>query len=267
MKFSRLASFFGVSLIAVWVAAVVASGVGFNIFSRPTDFSNTGAFGDSFGPLGAIMAAFAAYAAFETLTEQRKEIARSKERESLEDARRELEDKRRIEGERNQAALDRRTMFESTFFNLLSYFRDIAKETDIGTGDDRKVSRDAFQKICSRLVHFNAVNQSLVMAWSGIINIYKNDLNHYFRFLYHIIKYVDQNDSVDKYFYVRLVRATLSEAELVLLFANCAVGEGKDKFKPLVEKYALLNNVSEHSRKNWKMEDYFTESAFQSNSQ
>lgn len=248
----------------LWITVVIVSGVGFSIFTRQVDFSNTGAFGDSFGPLGAIMAAFAAFAAFETLNEQRNEIARSKEREAIEDERREREDQRRIENERNQVELDRRTMFESTFFNLLSYFRDIARETDLGTGDDRKVSRDAFQKICSRMLNFHKANGNLYLAWDSTINYYKNDLNHYFRLLYHIIKYVDQQQSIDRYFYIRLVRATLSESEIILLFANCAVGEGREKFKPLVETYALLHNVSDLSREVWRMDEHFSIAAFQS---
>ena len=46
-----------------------------------------------------------------------------------------------------------------------------------------------------------------------------------------------------KKFYTNFVRAQLSSSELGLLFYNCLGGYGNEKFKPLVEKYALLKNM------------------------
>lgn len=70
-------------------------------------------------------------------------------------------------------------------------------------------------------------------------------LDHYFRHLYRIIKYIDKADSFlisddKKYEYTSIVRATLSQYELLLLFYN---GFSHPKFKVLIEKYALVNNI------------------------
>lgn len=46
-----------------------------------------------------------------------------------------------------------------------------------------------------------------------------------------------------RYEYASIVRATLSQYELVLLFYNCLSSNGKEKFKPLIEKYAIFNNL------------------------
>ncbi len=73
-----------------------------------------------------------------------------------------------------------------------------------------------------------------------------NILDHYFRHLYNIFKYIHQTDILtvkDKYRYTCLVRAQLSQFELVLLYYNCLTTNGKDKFKPLIETYAILNNL------------------------
>lgn len=75
--------------------------------------------------------------------------------------------------------------------------------------------------------------------------------DHYFRNMYRIVKYVDETKVFDKmdnpfekkYEYVAILRSTLSRYELVWLFYNCLSEYGKDKFKPLVEKYALLKNL------------------------
>ena len=70
-------------------------------------------------------------------------------------------------------------------------------------------------------------------------------LDHYFRHLYHIFKYISETGFTDKekYRYASIVRSNLSQYELVLLYYNCLSPNGLEKFKPLVEDYALLNNL------------------------
>ncbi len=83
------------------------------------------------------------------------------------------------------------------------------------------------------------------------INTYENDqdigvLDHYFRHLYRVIKYIDDSSTISenrKYEYTSIVRSGLSQYELIMLFYNCLSKHGKDKFKPLIEKYALFNNL------------------------
>lgn len=70
-------------------------------------------------------------------------------------------------------------------------------------------------------------------------------LDHYYRHLYRIFKYIDDADEniVDahkKYEYACIVRASLSQYELIMLFYN---GFSHQKFKKLIEKYAILNNL------------------------
>lgn len=62
----------------------------------------------------------------------------------------------------------------------------------------------------------------------------QSDLGHYFRNLYHLIKFIDKSTSNEKNFYAHLVRAQLSSHELLLLFYNCLSPYGIEKFKPLV---------------------------------
>lgn len=72
--------------------------------------------------------------------------------------------------------------------------------------------------------------------------------DHYFRHLYRIVKYIDDPQhkffkKKERYNYAANLRGTLSKYELVWLYYNCLAGPGKQKFKPLVEKYALLKNI------------------------
>lgn len=81
----------------------------------------------------------------------------------------------------------------------------------------------------------------------------KSSLAHYFRNLYHLILFVDEYKNFDnlftieevnelKYKYVRLVRAQLSNDELILLALN-SISDYGQKFKRLIEKYYLLDNA------------------------
>lgn len=81
--------------------------------------------------------------------------------------------------------------------------------------------------------------------------IYENNtavgtLDHYFSQLYSIFKMIIENKELDdnaKYDYSRIVRSTLSQYELLLLFYNCLSSNGIEKFKPIIEDYAIMNNL------------------------
>ncbi|WP_195603718.1 putative phage abortive infection protein [Clostridium tyrobutyricum] len=70
-------------------------------------------------------------------------------------------------------------------------------------------------------------------------------LGHYFRNLYHIIKFIDRNNIItenDKKYYVSLVRAQLSTYEIVLIFYNSMTKYGKEKFLPMIKNMICYNN-------------------------
>lgn len=71
-------------------------------------------------------------------------------------------------------------------------------------------------------------------------------LDHYFRQLYNIFRMIAEDDGLtdkEKYEYARIVRSTLSQYELVILFYNCLSSQGVDKFKPLIQDFAVMNNL------------------------
>lgn len=228
--------------ILLWVGVIVASGAGWNLFSASWDFTNTGAFGDSFGPLSSIMAGVAAISAVAAFRAQRQEIERSKLREQEEGKRNSISD------------------FERTFFLLLQYHRAISSSIDVEGSGSPKTGHDAFRAI---IYYFERRLQlGHIKAWEVTFEKYKNDLGHYFRFLYHIINFVHSKVEIDRYFYIRLIRSALSEAEILALALNCVWGEGREKFKPLVEQYALLHNLSVEKIEAYKLRALFEATAF-----
>lgn len=248
----------------LWIASVVATGAGVNLFSVSWDFSNSGAFGDSFGPLSAVMASIAAVSAIATYRVQSGEMARLQERQAREDL---LRERQRADSERRQQELDRRAQkssFEDTFFKLLDSFRNITSQIDIKSRDGRtSAAHDAFAAILKYTEsEIYACDGSFAAAWSSTVIKYKNDLNHYFRFLYHVIKFIDESEFDSKILYVRLVRAMLSEAEIVLIGLNCEHGEGNPNFLGLIQKYALLHNMSDESKRKFFSKTEISADAF-----
>lgn len=101
-------------------------------------------------------------------------------------------------------------------------------------------------------------------------------LDNYFRYLYRILKYIDESKLInaqEKYEYAGLLRAHLSYMELIMVYYNCLSEYGFEKFKPLVERYHLLKNIRWGKLHNSKLngrvigiakEEMYDESAWES---
>ena len=112
-----------------------------------------------------------------------------------------------------------------------------------------------------KITKFQYGNERQIMGIKGLIQD-ENDIqayrrvseisifDSYFRHLYRIFKYIDESqliDDTERYSYSCIVRAQLSEYELLLLFYNALTidDNGIYKFKNLIEKYAIFNNIRE----------------------
>ena len=91
-----------------------------------------------------------------------------------------------------------------------------------------------------------ASREIMKKAYNSWWESHQEDLAHYFRTLYHLIKFVVLSDVVvaykDKRRYTSLVRAQLSAYELALLFYNGVNQYGED-FKPWIEEFGLLEHL------------------------
>ena len=186
--------------------------------------------------------------------------------------------------------------FESTFFNLVNLHHEIVSSIDlvsyenkpansikefseqIGKSGDRIITtgRDTFVKFRKGLKnqYKNAKNDHEGKEEFEIVNIayneyyqrHQSDLGHYFRNLYHIFKFIKTSKIGNKLRYTSLVRAQLSNDELVMLFYNSISENGLEKFKPLIEEYHLLKNLNPKTLINKDLHlKYYKESAFKKN--
>lgn len=68
-------------------------------------------------------------------------------------------------------------------------------------------------------------------------------LGHYFRHLYHLLKYVDEFDIENRKKYIDIIQAQMTDSELYVCFYNGVSQYGKDKMKELMDNYSFLENI------------------------
>jgi Putative phage abortive infection protein len=141
----------------------------------------------------------------------------------------------------------RQQTFEATFFQLLRLHNDIVASMEVLS--DSLKGRACFAhylKQLESLLRIEAATTNrdrFVLYYDIFYRDHQAALGHYFRLLYNIVKLVKRTEGIDRHFYTNLVRAQLSSAELQLLFYNCLSTWGSEKFKPLVEEFALLKTI------------------------
>ena len=212
------------------------------------DFTETGQIGDTIGGImGPIVAMIAAYLTFIAFWVQ----------------------KQANEAQRQDIKVER---FNANFYNLLDIHEQITDSLDMEilvtegaalksiTCNGRTLFYHTFENMYEEGLDVEFIGQGMRgrLSVKGIDSYVESELptyfDHYFRNLYRIVKYVDETDVFDndevtnnvydeKYKYVAILRSTLSRYELIWLFYNALSPYGNEKFKPLIEEYALLKNI------------------------
>jgi len=236
-----------VPLLIVWLAVAAAWAISGILLH---DTSERGTFGDMFGAVNALFSGLAFATLIYTAWMQRDELAL--QREELAATRAELAgQKLQLEEQSKTFALQR---FEDSFFSLLRVHGEIVAAMDIAGRTTTFKSRDCFKIWFNRLrdTHSEIAAypagqelQTVQKVYAKFYVDHQSELGHYFRHLYHIIKFVKSSPIEDKKRYTSLVRAQLSAYEHLMLFYNCLSTLGIEKFKPLVEEFELLENLPE----------------------
>ena len=218
----------------------------FLITNKLSGWAERSAFGDMFGAVGSLFSGLAFAGLIVAILLQAKQIAL--QQQQLQDTREELRAQNQQISAQNETL--KQQNFENTFFQLLKLHTEIINSIDTyaGSGMQRK-GRACFvhmyQEFRNRYQENLMVNE--MKGLTGINEVYRlfypthqADLGHYFRNLYHLIRFVHRSDAQNKRDYTNLIRAQLSTHEQLLLFYNCLSDYGYEKFKPLIETYDLL---------------------------
>jgi len=256
-----------------------------NLVNYPCD--ERGTFGDMFGSINALYSGLALAGIIFTILLQRKEL--QYQREELRETRKEF-------------IIQNKTLktqrFENTFFNMLTLHNQLLNDIDfderksIGPGQSgyytvrgRDVFKDRYLQLIAKF-KTDSKTKNYEEIYLEFYDITKTDFGHYFRNLYRIIKMIDSTEFynfdelnlnekdtnhlahyqaknfTERYKYSSILRAQLSDYELLLLFYNCITVNGEKKFKPLIEKYHILKNINFSEIYHQGLRQYYTEKAF-----
>ena len=183
-----------------------------------------GSFGDMFGSVNALFSGLAFAGLIVAIRLQSEELAL--QRQELADTRTVLEDqKTQMQAQASTLHLQQ---FETTFFQLLRTLGDIVGAIDLISPKNGQVTkgRDCIKVFYERLEVLVTSGRmpgesdlaKANAAYTIFYREFEHELGHYFRHLYHIIKFVDSSDVADKRQYTSFVRAQISSFESLLLF-------------------------------------------------
>lgn len=155
--------------------------------------------------------------------------------------------------------------FETTFFSLLVNQREILKSLKGNFGkitspdkiSDEYISEVAWKiyqefdnkisRYSKELPNFSEQKEENMTIINTIYKeIYKgkeSELGHYFRHLYHIVKYVHESKINNKKKYVDIIQAQMSDDELYITLYNGISEYGREKFLPLLDTYSFFENI------------------------
>lgn len=151
---------------------------------------------------------------------------------------------------REQSKMAYQTRVESVFFEMLRTLREINNDEvkSLFSNLSKKLS-------CHFAVEFgydSVPKEDL----RGVIRYYISyqeqypQISHYFRYLYHIIKYVENDNILDekeKEKYIALIQAQMSNNELLMTLFN-VIGYNNTTYLGWLDKYGFFENLQTESR-------------------
>jgi hypothetical protein len=234
-------------VVVTWLRFGYLSAERFNQWGELLPFPEylTGTFGDSFGVLTALFSGLAFAGLVYTILLQRIELEET--REVL---------KEQSESMRTQAV-------EATFFQLLQWLAEVARDIRSPNygGNGLAAFKEHYDVFCNTVRdHLRAqLIEGFDPKAKGIFIMTLHDymrsddgvdLRRYFRVLYQLFKFIDENVSLarhQKVTYTDIALAQLSSYEVALLLYNgiaeASTGTQGEQLKRLIEAYGLLKNV------------------------
>lgn len=153
--------------------------------------------------------------------------------------------------------------FESSLFRMLGLHNDVVNSIQIlqtgATGPLQDfethwaiTGRECFKEFYEHLAyHYRQSKKQvevdrIIEAYDGLYNQDGHHTGQYFRRLFNIIRYIDNQKiflQEEKYEYARIVRSQLSNYEIKLLLYNSISPKGSD-FSDYIERYKLLKGIA-----------------------
>jgi hypothetical protein len=257
-------------------------------------------FGDSFGTINSLFSGLALGGIIYTIFQQKKEL--KLQREEISKTREEfVTQNTTLRLQRFENTFFNLLSLHHQIVNAIDLdFDRVKRNDDIAVRLMRKTEyeiislkgRDVFKHKFEILVdRLKSSKEDINKTYLNFYSTVQTDFGHYFRNLYRIIKMVDETEFVSlneisyinfikvstkeeeynkinhsyRYKYTSMLRAQLSDYELLWLFYNCLTDNGIEKFKPLIERYCLLKNMPKDKIYNTILLNEYKDSAYKHN--
>jgi len=131
-------------------------------------------------------------------------------------------------------------------FKGLMYFEKLSKEIHKKFDDnpdnilEQLVNPIEFKNI---LEDKTAMQEIIDSFYNELYHGRESELGHYFRSLYHLVKFVNDSLIGNKKRYIDLIQAYLTDAELHCTFYNGIAIYGRKHFQRLLDDYSFLENI------------------------
>lgn len=236
---------FGISLFLLFVLGVALSALVFYYaFTQSDEALRRGAWGDFIGgTLNPLLTFLTFTGVLLSIFLQRLELGLS---------RNELE--RSADALEKQITSIEKQNFEAAFFQMLNTFNTIVESIDLYNKDSGMETRgrDCFRVFYTRLNKIYRENLTkgskkhsaeaiLRLSYFNFWKQHQLELGHYYRFLFNVFRFLDESPASEQY-HAKLLRAQLSDQELLLLFYNCLSPQGQN-FSEYAKKYQLFDNL------------------------
>jgi Putative phage abortive infection protein len=238
-------------LLLLGVGSFIAYGA-----NNPAKFKDLGTWGDFVGgTLNPILTFLTVIGLLVTIHLQQRELRLT--RKELEKSSNALE---------AQNLTTKQQRFENTLFSMIEMLNQIVNAMDVSQFGKPKIGRDCFtvfyysvsiayinehkidnsnekESVAERYSDNDSIRDKkrIIDAYDCFYDEYQSDLGHYFRLLYNIFRYIDQSEFADG-IYAKILRAQLSNQELLIIFYNNATERGK-AFAALAERFELYDNM------------------------
>ena len=131
--------------------------------------------------------------------------------------------------------------FENSFFAMLDLYRENKK---LFTGNNSFEELYAKLKMNYKFYSPDDLTLKIQFVYDYFFLENKLLLSQYFKNLYLILEFIKKSNVSKKIFYSEILATQLSAHEKLLIFYHCLSQEEINKFKPLVEEFSLLKNIS-----------------------
>lgn len=250
MKQNKKDSSQGASLLWIIITSsifiIAACSLNAFIFIKYIPTEDFGDYGEMFGPVNALFSGFAFCGVIVAILLQRQEL--TLQREELSHTREE------IRGQKEQLELQNITLkkqnFENTFFAMLTLFGQIISSMEfdnrVGTITKGrpyfKITADSLRTHYKRETRYEPTQEEDVNIIQSFYRENQSDLNHYFKYLKSILKFIDSALIENKGFYADFLKSQFSNDELAVTFYYAFYVE-KDDLSRLLKKYHFLTDM------------------------